>query len=77
MRFYILHHALVTDRATFEAFLINYINEKQLYELRNLLGDGKAGVETHVHHHPLRLAREIWGYENVQTYVKIIKDKSH
>lgn len=69
-RFYVLCNTVVFDRPLFEAFLINYIHAHQMYDLRNLLGDGAVSVERHVQHHPLRLAKEIFGRDNVITYEK-------
>ena len=58
------------NRVDFENFLIEWIHENKLYDLRNLMGDGNIGVERHVKHHPYRLAREIFGEDHVATYEK-------
>lgn len=71
MRYYTIYGAITMDRPTFEAYLINYINRDKLYNLVGLLGDGKASVERHVHHHPFRLAKEVFGPDNVITFEKI------
>ena len=68
-RMYVVDDEMVFNRKDFEAFLINWIFDNELFELRNLLGDGAIGVERHVKHHPLRLAKEIFGDDNVLTYV--------
>lgn len=60
-----LLNGLEFNRNEFEQFLIEHIHENELYDLRGLLGDGKISVERHVKHHPLRLAREIFGPDNV------------
>lgn len=60
--FYIINENMELTHREFEEFLIDYINENELFDLCNLLGDGEAGVVRHVKHHPLRLAREI-GFE--------------
>ena len=57
--FYIINETLELTRREYEEFLIDYINENELFDLRWLLGDGEAGVRTHVRHHPLSLGREI------------------
>ena len=57
-------------RKEFEEFLITLIYENELYDLTGLLGNGKVSVERHVKHHPFRIAREIFGAENVVTYTK-------
>ena len=57
--FYIINDTMEMTRKEYENFLIDYINENELFDLRNLLGDGAMGVEHHVKHHPLRLGREI------------------
>lgn len=69
-RMYVVDGSLEFNRKEFESFLIEYIHENELYNLANLLGDGAASVERHVKHHPLRLAREIFGMDNVVTYTK-------
>ena len=69
-RFYVIDGTIVLDFHAFRAFLINYIHEHKLYDLRNLLGDGEASVERHVNHHPFRLAKEIFGADRVITYVE-------
>lgn len=70
MRIYIIDDSLEFNRKEFEEFLIETIVENEMYDLRNLLGDGKASVERHVKHHPFRLAREIFGDDRVVTYEK-------
>lgn len=67
-RFYVIDGSMEFSREEFIEFLIDYIHDNELYDLRNLLGDGKISVERHVKHHPLRLAREIFG--DVETYTK-------
>ena len=67
-RFYVVDDEMTFNRKDFEAFLINWIFDNELFNLRNLLGDGAIGVERHVKHHPLRLAREIFGEDNVITF---------
>jgi hypothetical protein len=69
-RFYVIDGSLEFNRREFEDFLIEQIHENELYDLRGLLGDGAYGVELHVRHHPLRLAREIFGEDRVVTYTK-------
>lgn len=63
--FYLINGTYEFSRKDFEEFLIDYIHDNELYELRGLLGDGRDSVKRHVKHHPLRLAREIFGEENV------------
>ena len=63
-QFYLIG-AFEFNRKEFEEFLIDYIHDNELYELYGLLGDGRDSVERHVKHHPYRLAREIFGEENV------------
>ena len=70
MRMYIIDDSLEFNRKEFEEFLIETIVENEMYNLRNLLGDGKAGVERHVKHHPFRLAREIFEDNRIVTYEK-------
>ena len=67
-RFYVIDDEMTFNRKDFEAFLISWIFDNELFNLRNLLGDGAIGVERHVKHHPLRLAREIFGDDNVVTF---------
>lgn len=67
-RFYVIDDEMTFNRKDFEAFLINWIFDNELFNLRNLLGDGAIGVERHVKHHPFRLAREIFGEDNVVTF---------
>ena len=69
-RMYVIDGSMEFNRKEFEDFLIEHIHENELYDLANLLGDGAKGVERHVKHHPFRLAREIFGADNVVTYEK-------
>lgn len=64
-KFYLINGTYEFNRKDFEEFLIDYIHDNELYELRGLLGGGRKSVKHHVKHHPLRLAREIFGEENV------------
>lgn len=70
---YIINGVLEFDRKEFEEFLIDYIQDNELYNLRNLIGiEGAKNiekvVERNVKHHPLRIAREIFGHDNVVTF---------
>jgi hypothetical protein len=67
-RIYVVDDEMIFNRKEFEAFLITWIFDNELFELRNLLGDGAIGVELHVKHHPLRIAREIFGEDKVLTF---------
>lgn len=58
-RMYVIEGHLELNRKEFEEFLIDYIEENELFNLRNLTG---VSVRRSVEHHPLRLAREI-GFE--------------
>ena len=69
-RMYVVDGSLEFTRKEFESFLIEHIHENELYDLNGLLGDGVASIERHVKHHPLRLAREIFGADAVVTYTK-------
>lgn len=53
---YIIDGQLEMTRKEFEQFLIDFIYEYKLFDLRNLTG---VTIERSVEHHPLRLAREI------------------
>ena len=64
-RLYIIGEHLELNRKEFEDFLIAFINEYQLFNLRNLTG---VTIERSVQHHPLRIAREI-GFR-VETYLR-------
>ena len=55
-RIYIINGHTELNRKEFEEFLIDFIEENELYNLRNLTG---VSVRRSVEHHPLRLAREI------------------
>ena len=55
-RMYVIEGHLELNRKEFEEFLIDYIEENELFDLRNLTG---VSVRRSVEHHPLRLAREI------------------
>lgn len=72
IRMYELFNTVEFKRPEFEAYLINYIHKNKLYNLRYLLGNGKNSVEQHVHHHPLSLAREIFGHDNVNTFEVVL-----
>ena len=74
-RGYIINGVLEFDRKEFEEFLIDYIQDNELYNLRNLIGIRGAKniekvVERNVKHHPFRLAREIFGQDNVVTFTR-------
>lgn len=64
-KFFLINGTYEFNKKDFEEFLIDYIHDNELYELRGLLGGGRKSVKRHVKHHPLRLAREIFGEENV------------
>ena len=63
-RIYIIGQHLELNRKEFEDFLIDFIYDYQLFNLRNLTG---TTIERSVEHHPLRIAREI-GFK-VETYL--------
>ena len=63
-RIYIIGGHLELNRKEFEEFLISFIYDYELFNLRNLTG---VTIERSVEHHPLRIAREI-GFE-VETYL--------
>ena len=65
-RIYIIGEHLELDRKEFEEFLITFIYEYQLFNLRNLIST--TTIERNVEHHPLRIAREI-GFR-VETYLR-------
>lgn len=69
-RMYVIDGSLEFNRKEFESFLIDHIHDNELYDLKGLLGDGAINVERHVKHHPLRLAKEIFGVDAVVTYIK-------
>lgn len=74
-RGYIISGVLEFDRKEFEEFLFYCIQDNELYNLRNLIGIENAEniekvIERNVKHHPLRLAREIFGENNVVTFTK-------
>lgn len=69
-RMYVVDGSLEFNRKEFESFLIDHIHDNELYDLNGLLGGGAISVERHVKHHPLRLAREIFGADAVVTYTK-------
>ena len=63
-RIYIIGGTLELNRKEFEDFIIDFIYENELFDLRNLTG---VTIERSVQHHPLRIAREI-GFI-VETYL--------
>lgn len=62
----------IDNRKDFEDFIEDYIHRHGLYDLNYLLYMWDADttqkkykyVRINVEHHPLRIAREIFGYEN-------------
>ena len=74
-RGYIINGVLEFDRKEFEEFLFYCIQDNELYNLRNLIGienaeDTEKVVKRNIKHHPLRLAREIFGKDNVVTFTR-------
>ena len=66
VRFYEIAGYGVFTREKFMEFMIDYIQTKKLFNLRNLLS--RYTVEKNVEHHGFRLAREIFGGNNVKTW---------
>ena len=64
-RIYIIGGHLEFNRKEFEEFLITFIYEYELFNLRNLITS--TTIERNVEHHPLRIARES-GFK-VETYL--------
>ena len=63
---YLINGTMELTRKEFEEMLIDHIIENKLYNLKGLLGDTfEEAIIRHVKHHPFRLAKEIFGEENV------------
>ena len=63
---YLINGTMELTRKEFEDMLIDHIIENKLYNLRGLLRDTfEEAIIRHVKHHPFRLAKEIFGEENV------------
>ena len=66
VRFYEIADYGVFTHEKFMEFMVDYIQTKKLFNLRNLLSC--YTVEKNVVHHGFRLAREIFGGNNVKTW---------
>lgn len=69
-RMYVIDGSMEFNRKEFEEFLTELIHDNELYDLTGLHGDDPKWVERHVKHHPLAIAKEIFGEERVVTYTR-------
>ena len=79
-RMYVIDNSMEMNRRDFEHYLFELITENELFDLRNLNNGGcdlngvtdeeqrDRIIKRKISHHPLRLAREIFGEDRVATY---------